>query len=186
MCRQIEVLVVYDLVPDTRGIHGETVGRDPSVVFGKEYAADEFLVLGRAVAGREAGPKSVNFGKELLGLEDLVRERGKGKVKVVVDLRVLESGGLGDGGPQFAEVLNQSVAKILERCVSDMITDDEEEERSSLRSGRGERGRQYKPVSRRSDKGREETHCLSFRNSCRLTSKTVFSSPMFAPWYRPT
>lgn len=30
------------------------------------------------------------------------------------------------------------------------------------------------------------TYLLSLTNSCRLTSKTVFSKPMLAPWYKPT
>lgn len=30
------------------------------------------------------------------------------------------------------------------------------------------------------------TYCLSLRNNCRFTSKTVFNRPMLAPWYRPT
>lgn len=28
---------------------------------------------------------------------------------------------------------------------------------------------------------RKNTYCLSFRNSCKLTSNTVFNNPMLAP-----
>jgi len=29
--------------------------------------------------------------------------------------------------------------------------------------------------------GETKTHCLSFKNNCKFTSKTVFNNPIFAP-----
>jgi hypothetical protein len=61
-------------------------------------------------------------------LQDLVRERGKGKVKVVVDLGVFEPRGLGDGGPNPRQILDQGVAQVGQGRVADVVADDEEEE----------------------------------------------------------
>jgi hypothetical protein len=85
LSRQVEVLVVNDLVPHAFGVDGQAVGGDSPVVFGQEHAARKLLVFGGAVAGREACAELVDLLDELVRLQDLVRECREGKVKVVFD-----------------------------------------------------------------------------------------------------
>jgi hypothetical protein len=87
------------------------------------------------VAGREARAQLVDLLQKPVGLENLVRKRGEGEVKVVVDLGVFEALGLGDGGPDPGQVLDQGVTEVGQRRVSDVVADDEEEEGPCLRSG---------------------------------------------------
>ena len=47
-----------------------------------------------------------------------------------MDLGVLKALRLRDGAPDLGQILNQRVAEILERRVSYMVADNEEEERS--------------------------------------------------------
>ena len=61
-----------------------------------------------------------------------MRKGGKGKVEVVLDLGVLEAGGLGDGGPDVGQILDQGVAQVCERGDADMVADNEEEEGAGL------------------------------------------------------
>lgn len=129
---QVEILVVDNLVPHAFGVDGEAVGGYPPVVLGQEDAALELLVFGGPVARGEARAELVDLFQELFGLQDLVRERGKGKVKVVVDLGVLEPRRLGDGGPDPSKILDQGVAQVGQGRVADVVADDEKEQRPCL------------------------------------------------------
>jgi hypothetical protein len=77
LCGQIQVLVVYNLVPDALSIGGKAVGRDASVVLGEEDGCvglvNETALPGVTVAFLEPGAKLGNGLLKLLRLQDLVR-----------------------------------------------------------------------------------------------------------------
>jgi hypothetical protein len=57
------------------------------------------------------------------------------KVEVVFDPGVLETLGLGNGGPDASQILDQGVAQVGQGRVSNVVADDEEEEGPCLRPG---------------------------------------------------
>lgn len=71
-----------------------------------------------AVAVLEPGRHLGDFCLELIRLVELVGEGGEGKVKVVIDTALLQSWRFRQARPDFAEVLHQSIAQILEWCGS--------------------------------------------------------------------
>lgn len=117
----------------------------------------------------------VNLFQEPVRLEDLVRKGGESKVEIVFNLGILKTAGLGDGGPDAGQVLDKGVAQVGQGCVADVIADDKEEKRPRLGSG----GALVSAQTVRLQVAK--SYCLSFRNSCKLTSKTVLSRPMLAP-----
>lgn len=57
-----------------------------------------------------------------------MREGGKGKVEVVLDLRVLESLRLRERGPDLGQILDQGVPQVFQRGIPYVVANDEEEE----------------------------------------------------------
>jgi len=83
---EIKVFVVDDLVPNALSIDRQTIGGNSPVIFWQEHPANKFLVFGGSVTGRETSAELIDLLQELVGLENLVRESGKGKVKIIFDL----------------------------------------------------------------------------------------------------
>lgn len=55
-----------------------------------------------------------------------MRQRDKGKIKIVFYLRVFKPCRLRDGRPELVQVLYEGILEVFEGCSTDMITDDEE------------------------------------------------------------
>lgn len=110
--RQIEILVVDNLVPDTLSVDREAIGGDASVVLGEEDAAVELFVTGAlAMSSSEPGSQVLDLGNELVGLENLVRESSKAEIEIVLDAGVFEALGFGYGRPDLRQILDQGVAQ---------------------------------------------------------------------------
>jgi hypothetical protein len=129
--RQIQVLVVHNLVPNALSINGETIGRNSSVILGEEETTLELLVTVQtrfavSVSSGEPRSKLLDLLGELISLKDLVRQGSKAKVEVVLDARTLEPLRLGDGRPNLSQVLNQGGSEVAQGCSAKMIANDEE------------------------------------------------------------
>ena len=87
--RQVEVLVVHNLVPYALGVHGEAVSGYPAVIFWEKHAAFELLIrlLRVLLPGPVTRNKSLrqlpNLLEKTIGLENFVRQCSKSKVKVI-------------------------------------------------------------------------------------------------------
>jgi hypothetical protein len=96
LCWKIEVLVVYNLVPDALCVCGETVCGDSAMVLRKEDRQLGFIekaaLLRVVVSFPEAQAQFVDSLLELLWLQDLVGKCDEGEIEVVLDARVLEAG----------------------------------------------------------------------------------------------
>ena len=76
---------------------------------------------------RESVAQLLDVGLELLWLQQLVREGGEHKVKVVGNLAVLESLGLGETVPYTIQICAQSAGQVGKWGRSNVVSDDEEQ-----------------------------------------------------------
>ena len=97
----------------------------------------------------------------------------------------------GQASPDLLHVLCESGSEVGHRGRADVVTDDEEDEGLLLGSGgtlisslfRHHQGRFTQRPNRRAHFGLLPS--LPPPKSPRLTSNTVLSNPIFAPWYKP-
>lgn len=159
-----------------------SVGRDPLVILGLEDIALMLRI-------REPLPQSLDLRLKVLGLQELMRKGDESEVEESGNDAGFETGGLGEAVPEAVEVGGQGVLEVSEGGGADVVADDEEEE--GLVLGSVERRDKRFSVGRASRRWTElgATHVpatlpfsLAARKSARLTSKTVLSSPMLAPW----
>ena len=106
--------------PNSLHVERNTVCRDPLMIQRRED-----VVFPRFVV--ETPAELFRVALELVSGKDLVGERGKGQVKVVGQLFVLELWGLRQRFPDLLHVCRQGCLKVRERCGSDVVADDEEQ-----------------------------------------------------------
>lgn len=137
----------------------------------------EDVVLPLAI--RETPSQIRDVRLELLRDEDLVRERGERHVEVVRQLGGREVVRLGNGVPDLQQVRRERRLQVLKRRLADVVADDKEQERPLRRASPR---RQHIIEQRR----RAHPSDAFLPNRPRLTSNTVLSRLMLAPWYSPT
>jgi hypothetical protein len=170
--------------PNRAHVLRDSIGRNPLVIFGLEDVA---LVLGI----REPLPQSLDLRLKVVGLQELVREGDESEVEEGGDDTGFETSGLGETIPEAVEVGGEGVLEVGERGGADVVADDEEEECLVLRPVKRTVRRNESELRWKRGRGIElgAAHVpatlpfsLAARKRARLTSKTVLSSPMLAPW----
>lgn len=159
--------------PDALHVERDAVRGDALVVRGLEDVVFPALV-------DKALPELLHLRLELVCGEDLVRQGGEGQVEVVRELAIFELRGLGEALPDLLHVSGEGCLEVGEGSGADVVSDDEEQKCARVAS--------IFSLSITSVCWPEVTcpSAVFFPNNPRLTSNTVFSRPMFAPWYNPT
>jgi hypothetical protein len=110
--------------PDVLHVERDAICGNALVVRGFEEVIRIALV-------REAFPQALDFGLELLGNQDLVRQGGEREVKVVREFAFLQVIWLAEGVPYSVEIGNESCLEVGQGRLADVVSNDEKEERAS-------------------------------------------------------